>query len=380
MKGRGNPLVQLGEMGQSPWLDYIHRGMIASGELARLVSEDGIRGVTSNPTIFEKAISEGHEYDGQIQGLADRSAGVLAAYTEIAAEDIRRAADVLRPVYDATSGADGYVSFEVEPDLAYDTQKTISRAEELFRTVSRANVLIKIPATAEGVPAIEKSISAGIPINVTLIFSVKRYEEVAGAYLRGVENRIASGGDPRAVASVASFFVSRVDTAVDKLLEETIRRWPGSPKAETAISLLGKVAVANARLAYARFETIFSRPRWRELASKGARVQRPLWASTGTKNPKYPDVKYVEDLVGPFTVNTMPPQTMGAFRDHGVVADTLSGKEAEARAVLTDLGLLDIGIEEVCEKLTRDGVQSFTDSFRKLLAAIERRLSSPSVA
>ncbi|MGE5664140.1 MAG: transaldolase [Deltaproteobacteria bacterium] len=380
MKGKGNPLVQMGAMGQSPWLDYIHRGMIASGELARLVSEDGIKGVTSNPTIFEKAISEGHEYDEQIQELAGRDTAVRAAYTEIAAEDIRRAADVLRPVYDATSGADGFVSLEVEPDLAYDTAKTISRAEELFRTVSRPNVLIKIPATAEGVPAIEKSISLGIPINVTLIFSVKRYEEVAEAYLRGVESRIASGGDPRAVASVASFFVSRVDTAVDKLLEETILRWPGSPKAETAISLLGEVAVANARLAYARFEAIFSTPRWRELASKGARVQRPLWASTGTKNPKYPDVKYIEELIGPFTVNTMPPQTMDAFRDHGVVADTLSGKEAEARAVLSDLGMLGIGLEEVCGKLTRDGVQSFADSFRKLIAAIERRLSSPSVA
>jgi transaldolase/glucose-6-phosphate isomerase len=380
MKGKGNPLVQLGAMGQSPWLDYIHRGMIASGELARLVSEDGIKGVTSNPTIFEKAISEGHEYDEQFQELAGRDATVPVAYTEIVTEDIRRAADVLRPVYDATSGADGYVSLEVEPDLAYDTGKTVSRAEELFRTVSRPNALIKIPATAEGVPAIEKSISLGIPINVTLIFSVKRYEEVAQAYLRGVESRIASGGDPRAVASVASFFVSRVDTAVDKLLEETIRRWPGSPKAETAISLLGKAAVANARLAYARFEAILSTPRWRELASKGARVQRPLWASTGTKNPKYPDVKYVEDLIGPFTVNTMPPQTMDAFRDHGVVADTLSGKEAEARAVLSDLGLLGIGLEEVCGKLTRDGVQSFTDSFRKLLVAIERRLSSSSVA
>ncbi|HSL91930.1 MAG TPA: transaldolase, partial [Candidatus Limnocylindrales bacterium] len=254
MKGKANPLVQLGEMGQSPWLDYIHRGMIASGELARLVSEDGIKGVTSNPTIFEKAIAGGHEYDEQIQELAGRDATVLAAYTEIVAEDIRRAADVLRPVYDASSGTDGYVSLEVEPDLAYDTERTISRAEELFRTVSRPNVLVKIPATAEGVPAIEKSVSLGIPINVTLIFSVTRYEEVADAYLRGVESRIASGGDPRTVASVASFFVSRVDTAVDKLLEETILRWPGSPKAETAISLLGKTAVANARLAYARFE------------------------------------------------------------------------------------------------------------------------------
>jgi transaldolase/glucose-6-phosphate isomerase len=380
MIGKGNPLVQLGEMGQSPWLDYIHRGMIGSGELARLISEDGIKGVTSNPTIFEKAISTGHEYDEQVQALAGRGATVLAAYTEIATQDIRAAADVLRPVYDATSGADGYVSLEVDPDLANDTPRTISRAEELFRAVSRPNVFIKIPATAEGVPAIEKCVSLGIPINVTLIFSVRRYEEVAEAYIRGVEKRIASGGDPRSVASVASFFVSRVDTAVDKLLEETILRWPGSPKAESAIALLGKVAVANARLAYARFEAIFSTPRWRELAAKGARVQRPLWASTGTKNPKYPDVKYVEELIGPFTVNTMPPQTMDAFRDHGVVADTLSGKEAEAREVLSDLGALDIGLEEVCGKLTRDGVESFTDSFRKLLAAIERRLSSASVA
>jgi transaldolase/glucose-6-phosphate isomerase len=380
MTGKGNPLVRLGEMGQSPWLDYIHRGIIASGELARLVSEDGIKGVTSNPTIFEKTISGGHEYDEQIQALASGGASVLAAYTEIATEDIRRAADVLRPVHDATSGADGYVSFEVEPDLAYDAQKTASRAEELFRKVSRPNVLIKIPATAEGLPAIEKAVSIGIPVNVTLIFSVKRYEEVTAAYIRGMEKRIASGGDPRSVASVASFFVSRVDTAVDKLLEETVLRWPGSPRAETAISLLGKVAVANARLAYARFEAIFSTPRWRELAAKGARVQRPLWASTGTKSPKYPDVKYVEELIGPFTVNTMPPQTMNAFRDHGVVADTLSGREAEARAVLSDLGLLDIGLETVCEKLTRDGVESFADSFRKLLAAIERRLSSAGIA
>jgi transaldolase/glucose-6-phosphate isomerase len=354
--------------------------MLASGELAQLVSEDGIKGVTSNPTIFEKAISEGHEYDAQIQELAGRGAAVSAAYTEIATEDIRRAADVLRPVHDATSGADGYVSLEVDPELAYDTQKTVARAQELLGAVSRPNVLIKIPATTEGVPAIETAVSLGIPVNVTLIFSVKRYEEVAEAYLRGVEKRIASGGDPRGVTSVASFFVSRVDTAIDKILEEIILRWPGSPRAESAISLLGKVAVANARLAYARFEAIFSTSRWRALAAKGARVQRPLWASTGTKNPKYPDVKYVEELIGPFTVNTMPPQTMDAFRDHGVVADTLSGKEAEARAVLADLGLLDIGLEEVCGKLTRDGVQSFADSFRKLLAAIERRLSSASVA
>jgi len=375
-----NPLIALGKQGQSPWLDYIHRGLIASGELARLASEDGIAGVTSNPTIFEKAISGSREYDDQIRALSSSREDVGAAYTEIATEDIRRAADVLRPVHDATYGNDGYVSLEVEPDLAYDTAKTVARAEDLYRIVSRPNVFIKIPATAEGVPAIEDAISRGVPVNVTLIFSVARYEEVAEAYIRGVERLIASGGNPRRVASVASFFVSRVDTAVDKLLWEGIDRWPGSPRAETAISLLGTVAVANARLAYARFRAIFSTPRWRALEPAGARVQRPLWASTGTKNPKYSDVKYVEELIGPDTVNTMPPQTMDAFRDHGVVEDTLSGREEEAKAVLSDLGLLGIGLEDVCEKLSRDGVQSFTDSYRALLTAIERRLSTASPA
>jgi transaldolase/glucose-6-phosphate isomerase len=380
MKTRKNPLVKLGKVGQSPWLDYIHRGLIESGELARLVAEDGIRGVTSNPTIFEKAISESREYDAQIRALAGSGKSLLDAYVEIAAEDIRRAADVLRPVFEATAGSDGYVSLEVDPDLAYATQRTVVRAEELFRAVSRPNVLIKIPATKEGLPAIEKVIAKGIPVNVTLIFSVKRYEEVAEAYIRGVERLIAAGGDPRSVASVASFFVSRVDTAVDKLLQATIPRWPGSPRAETALDLQGKVAVANARLAYARFRAIFSAPRWRELAAKGARAQRPLWASTGTKNPLLSDVKYVEELIGPDTVNTMPPQTMDAFRDHGVVLDTLTHREREAKAVLADLGLLEIGIEEVCDTLTRDGVQSFTDSFCKLLSAIERRLKSTGVA
>lgn len=378
MRTKRNPLVELGKMGQSPWLDYIHRGLIDSGELARLVSQDGIKGVTSNPTIFEKAISGGHEYDGQIRALASSGRSVPEAYLEIAAEDIRRAADLLLPVHYATGGNDGYVSLEVDPDLAYDTQRTVRRAEELFGTVSRPNVLVKIPATREGLPAIEETISMGIPVNVTLIFSVKRYEEVAEAYIQGVERLVASGGDPARVSSVASFFVSRVDTAVDKLLEAIIPRYPGSPRAEAAISLLGKVAVANARLAYARFREIFSAPWWCDLADKGARPQRPLWASTGTKNPKYSDVKYVEELAGPDTVNTMPPQTMDAFRDHGVVVDMLSQRDEEARTVLHDLGLLDIGIEEVCEKLTRDGVEIFSDSFGKLLGAIERRLAEAS--
>ena len=375
----GNPLVKLGKLGQSPWLDFIERGLVSSGELLRMVSEDGIKGVTSNPTIFEKAISGGREYDEQFQAIAARGAGVMEAYKEVVTEDIRNAADVLRPVYDTSSGADGYVSLEVDPDLAYDTARTVERAEELFQAVHRPNVLIKIPGTREGLPAIEETIARGIPVNVTLIFSVKRYEEVAEAYIRGVERLVAPGKGPHRVASVASFFVSRVDTAVDRLLDELIPRWPGSPKAETAISLKGKVAVANARLVYARFGEIFSTARWKELASQGARVQRPLWASTGTKNPKYSDVLYVEELIGPNTVNTMPLATIDFFRDHGNVEDTLTGREKEARAVLDDLGLLDIGIEEVCEQLVRDGVQSFTDSYRKLLAAIERKLSGTKV-
>ena len=375
-----NPLVELGKLGQSPWLDFIERGLISSGGLLHLVSGNGITGVTSNPTIFEKAISGGREYDKQIQALADRKAGVMEAYKEIVTEDIRNAADVLRPVYDASSCADGFVSLEVDPDLAYDPDRTIARAEELFRAVSRPNVLIKIPGTHEGLPAIEETVARGIPVNVTLIFSVKRYEDVAQAYIRGVERLVAQGKNPGRVASVASFFVSRVDTAVDRLLDEVIPRWPGSPKAETAISLKGRVAVANARLAYARFGEIFSAPRWKELAAKGAKAQRPLWASTGTKNPKYSDVLYVEELIGPRTVNTMPLATIDAFRDHGKVADTLTGREKEAREVLDDLGLLDIGIEEVCEALVRDGVQSFTDSYQKLLGAIERKLSEAKVA
>jgi transaldolase/glucose-6-phosphate isomerase len=377
---KANPLVALGRAGQSPWLDYIHRGMIASGELARRIAEDGIRGVTSNPTIFEKAVATGHDYDEQIAALAKERAPLPAAYKRIVTDDIRAAADVLRTVYDATKGDDGYVSLEVDPDLARDTKATIARVRELFDAVARPNVMIKIPGTKEGLPAVEESIAAGIPVNVTLIFSVRRYEEVAEAYIRGLERLLAGGGDPRKVASVASFFVSRVDTAVDPLLLSTVERWPGSPKAETALSLIGTLAVANARLAYGRFGEIFSSPRWKALALLGARVQRPLWASTGTKNPKYSDVKYVEELIGPDTVNTMPPQTMDAFRDHGVVADALSGAEAvaEAKAALDDYALMETGIEEVCARLEEDGVKSFLDSYRKLLAAIDGRLKTAS--
>ena len=374
----GNPLVALGASGQSPWLDYIHRGMIASGELGRRIAEDGIRGVTSNPTIFEKAVSTGSDYDAQIRALAKGAVPLLEAYKRIVTDDIRAAADVLRPVYDASGGEDGYVSLEVDPDLARDTGATIARARELFDAVGRPNVMIKIPGTKEGLPAVEETIASGVPVNVTLIFSVIRYEEVVGAYMAGVERLLAAGGDPRKVASVASFFVSRVDTAVDPMLYSVVKRWPDSPRAETAISLMGTVAVANARLAYGRFGELFGSPRWKALAARGARKQRPLWASTGTKNPTYSDVKYVEELIGPDTVNTMPPQTMDAFRDHGAVADALTGSAPAAKEALRDLGLMDIGIEEVCARLEEEGVQSFLDSHRKLLAAIGSRLAKAS--
>ena len=375
---KGNPLVALGQSGQSPWLDYIHRGMIGSGELARRVAEDGIRGVTSNPTIFEKAVSAGHDYDAQVLDLARKRAPLAEAYKAIVTDDIRAAADVLRPVYDASGGDDGYVSLEVDPDLARDTRATIARARELFDAVGRPNVMIKIPGTMEGLPAVEETIASGVPVNITLIFSVARYGKVVDAYLRGLERWIGAGGDPRRIASVASFFVSRIDTAVDTLLLSAVERWPGSPKAETALSLLGKTAVASAQSAYAKFLGIADTPRWKSLAARGARKQRLLWASTGTKNPKYSDVKYVEELIGPDTVNTMPPQTMDAFRDHGTVADALSGTGDSAKAVLDDYALMETGIEEVCSRLEEQGVKSFLDSYRKLLAAIEGRLSSAS--
>jgi transaldolase len=370
-----NPMVLLSGAGQSPWLDYISRDLLTSGGLARMIAEDGIKGVTTNPTIFEKAISSGHAYDAQLKELAAAGASPLAAFTVMATDDVRAAADLLADVYNESGGADGYVSIEVEPDLAHDTAATVSRAVELYALVNRPNVLIKIPATKEGIPAIEETIALSIPVNVTLIFSVLRYEEVAAAYIRGVERLVESGGGARSVASVASFFVSRVDTAVDKRLSELAHRWPGSPKAETAHGLMGAIAVANARLAFERSLAIFGTPRWQALAAKGGRVQRPLWASTGTKDPAYSDVKYIEELIGHGTVNTMPPATIDAFRDHGKVGDALTGTAEAARAALADLGLLDIGIEEVCAQLEREGVDSFIASYRTLLAAIGKRMS-----
>jgi transaldolase/glucose-6-phosphate isomerase len=375
-----NPLRELREFGQSPWLDFLDRGFVASGKLARLVSEDGIKGVTSNPTILEKAISGGHEYDGQLRALAERGARVSEAYIEIVAEDIRSAADVLRPLHDATGGEEGYVSLEVDPVLSYDTRGTIGRVIELLRAAARPNVFIKIAATKEGLPAIEECLSLGIPVNVTLIFSVRRYEEVAEAYLRGIARRIASGQEPRSSVSVASFFVSRVDAMVDALLAGIANERAGSLEAGMALSLKGKAGIANARIAYARFREIFSAPGWRRLEKAGARLQRPLWGSTSTKNPDYADVMYVEGLIGPDTVDTMPPETIDAFRDHGKVADTLTGSEKESRKVIRQLESLGIRMDDVCRRLEREGVEKFVDSYERLLSTIDRRLRVKSAA
>jgi transaldolase len=340
-----NPLKELAAEGQSIWLDYIRRNMIQSGELKRLVDEDGVRGVTSNPTIFEKAIAGSTDYDEALQALLanDPNTDVGKLYEPLAIEDIQMAADVLRPVYDSTSGDDGYVSLEVSPHLAHDTQGTISEAKRLRAAVDRPNIMIKVPGTPEGVPAFEQLIAEGINVNVTLMFSMAHYEAVARAYVKGLE-RCA---DPAKVASVASFFVSRVDTAVDKALE--------SLGTAQALALLGKIAIANSKMVYERFLQIFHGEGFAALRQRGARVQRPLWASTGTKNPKYSDVLYVENLIGPETVNTLPPETLNAFKDHGkVISGSVRENLDEAAAALGRLKAVGIDLNVITEKLQQD--------------------------
>ncbi len=359
-----NSLKQLAEQGQSIWLDYIRRDLIRSGELKRLVEEDGLRGVTSNPTIFDKAMSGSTDYDMALRALlADNlHTPVGELYERLAIEDIQMAADVLRTVYDETHGDDGYVSLEVSPHLADDTQRTISEAQRLRNAVDRPNVMIKVPATPAGLPAIEELIAKGVNINVTLMFSMRHYEAVARAYIKGLERC----GNPAGVASVASFFVSRVDTAVDKALEES-----GNPEAK---ALAGKIAVANSKLVYRRFLEIFHGEGFAALRQRGARVQRPLWASTGTKNPAYSDVLYVEHLIGPETVNTMPPETIHAFHDHGKVPGAIvkQGLE-EAEKLLAQLANFGIDLDAITEKLQKDGVAAFTASFDQLMAGLEKK-------
>jgi transaldolase len=355
-------LHELEEHGVSVWVDSLSREMLETGHLARLVDEDAVVGVTSNPTIFEKALSTGEWYDEQLRAELERSDDTKDVFFALAVEDIKRACDLLRPVWDRTDGVDGFVSIEVDPDLAYERDATFDQAKDLHERVNRRNVYVKIPATAPGVGAIEDSIAAGRAINVTLIFSLQRHAEVVEAYIRGLERLVAAGGDPTHVASVASFFVSRVDTEADRRLEEIGRA-----------DLQGRLAVDNAKLAYEHYREAFAGPRWDALAAVGARPQRCLWASTSTKNPAYRDVLYVEELIGRDTVNTMPFETIDAFQDHGVVQDTLTEGVDEARNFLRELAAAGIDYDDVTETLEHEGVQKFSDSYAQLLSGIDAK-------
>jgi transaldolase/glucose-6-phosphate isomerase len=380
MPNASNPLKSLADQGQSVWLDYIRRSLMTSGELARHIEDDGLRGMTSNPAIFEKAVAGSTDYNDLLESPASLAMDSKSLYEAIALRDIRDAADALAPLYGRTEKRDGYVSLEVSPFLAYDTDGTISEARRLWKAVSRPNVMIKVPGTPEGLPAIRQLLSEGINVNVTLLFSQAVYEKVVEAYLAGLESRAASGADVSAVASVASFFVSRIDTAVDALLTTRIEKSTDPAETERLKALLGKAAIANAKLAYEIYEKLFAGPRWKALASRGARTQRLLWASTGTKNPSYRDVVYVEELIGPDTVNTIPPATFDAFRDHGRVRATLAEGKQEARGILAAIAAAGVSLDAVTEKLLAEGVTLFVDAFRKLLQAVNRRSHEPGAA
>jgi transaldolase / glucose-6-phosphate isomerase len=368
-----NPLVEIMKLGQSIWYDNIRRAMLVSGDLKKKIDEDDLRGVTSNPTIFEKAITGSTDYDEQMQSLVSAGKGVSEIYEELVIEDIAAAADILKPVYDKTDGIDGYISLEVNPRLAYDTQGTIEEADRLFKRLGRRNVMIKIPAAQEGLPAIEEAIYRGININVTMIFSLENYEQVAEAFIRGLERRDAEGKPVDHIASVASFFVSRVDTAIDGDLEYRARHAATPEEKARLESLRGRAAVANAKLAYEKFKEIFHGPRFAALKAKGAQVQRCLWASTGTKNPNYSHTLYVDNLIGPETVNTVPPATYTAIRDQGKVALTLEEGLNECRALITQLGEIGIDLKAVTEKLQKDGLAAFVGSFDTLVESIESK-------
>jgi transaldolase/glucose-6-phosphate isomerase len=370
MPDKKNNLVALADFGQSFWLDYIRRSFVEGGELAQMIADDGLRGLTSNPSIFEKAIGGSTDYRAELDEIAMHSGGdAQKVFERLARRDIANAADLLRSVYNTTNTLDGYVSLEVAPDLANNTEATVNQARELWKLVDRPNLMVKVPGTKEGVPAIATLIGEGLNINVTLLFSVAAYEEAAGAYLRGLEQRAAKGQPIDRIASVASFFVSRIDTAIDKLLQD---RWKTASTADRAVieGLLGKAAIANAKRAYALFGKIFSGPRWEALAKKGARPQRLLWASTSTKNPSYRDVVYIEELIGDHTVNTMPPATAAAFRDHGVPRNSLAENPAEAEHQLAELARLGISLDQVTADLLVDGVKQFSTAWTTMLDAL----------
>jgi transaldolase len=362
----GSPLGRLIRERQSTWLDYIHRTMLRSGELKALIEGRGVRGVTSNPTIFEQAIGKSDAYDGAILALAGSGKDTEAIYESLAIEDIRAACDLFLPIYEMTAANDGYVSMEVSPRLAHDSEGSLRDARRLWTAIGRPNAMIKIPGTAEGLPAIATALSEGININVTLLFAVEMYQQVIDAYLTGLERRQAAGGSIERVRSVASFFISRVDTEVDKRLEAL-----GKPAVTRP--LMGSAAVANAKLAYAQYTEHFEGQRFRALMGNGAAVQRPLWASTGTKNPDYPDTKYVDELIGPDTVNTIPPATLEAFADHGTVDRTVDRDVDQARRQIAAIEALGISLKDVTAFLVQDGVKKFADSFTALLAAVDQK-------
>jgi transaldolase/glucose-6-phosphate isomerase len=370
-KATKNPLKELVSYGQSMWLDYIRRDLFTTGKLKTMIENDGLRGMTSNPAIFEKAIADSSLYDDILHSLVHPGTSATAKYEQIAIRDIRDAADALRGVYEETNFRDGYVSLEVSPYLANRTQETIDEARRLWRTVERDNVMIKIPGTAEGIPAVRQAIGEGININVTLLFAQEVYEKVAEQYIAGLEELATRGGEVKKMAGVASFFISRIDTLVDSLVNEKLKSTSDPNQQALLKSLLGKVAIANGKLTYQKYQQIFSGPRWEKLVAKGAQTQRVLWASTSTKNPNYRDVIYVEELIGSDTVNTMPPATIDAFRDHGRVRPSLTEDIPGAQKTMDDLAKAGISMKAVTDKLTVDGVKLFSDAFDKLLTAVE---------
>jgi transaldolase len=368
-----NPLLQLKTQGQSVWYDTIDRAQLVSGLFKRLLDEDGIVGVTSNPTIFQKSISHGDAYDEQMTELIKQRKSTSEIYEALVIKDITTVADMLRPIYDRTNRQDGFVSLEVSPDLAHDTEESLSEARRFWKLVDRPNLMIKIPATPEGIPAVQQALTEGININITLIFSLDSYREVADAYISALEDRNAEGKDISHIASVASFFVSRVDTLVDQLLEDKIKATSDSAEQQKLKSLEGKAAIANARLVYQEFTRIFHTPRFETLKHSGAHVQRPLWASTSTKNPAYRDVLYAEELIGPDTVDTMPLETIENFRDHGRVSRTVENDIQQAKDVFAALEKVGIHYDQVTKQLQDEGVKKFADSFHELFQGIESK-------
>ena len=368
-----NKLLKIQEFGQSIWLDYISRGMIHSGELKGLIEEDGLRGVTSNPSIFDQAIEGDQDYEEAIQAMARERKREEEIYQDLTVKDVQMAADEFRHLYDTSGGAHGFVSLEVNPHLAYKTEETVAEARELWRGLDRPNVFIKVPATKNGLPAIQQLISEGINVNVTLLFGLPRYREVAEAYIAGLEERAAAGKPVDRVCSVASFFLSRIDVLVDSKLEEIMAG--GGAKAETAQRLHGQVAIASAKEAYQIYKEIFGQKRFQRLADKGGRPQRVLWASTSTKNPEYSDVKYVEALIGPETINTLPQETLKAYRDHGNPEERLEQGLEEARKVLELLPEVDIPIDQVTQQLEEEGVDKFNKPYDRLMNTLAKKRS-----